>query len=106
MKKYCFDIDGTICSNTNGSYELARPYLNRIDFIKALIESGHTVYFQTARGSETGKDWSELTRDQLVSWGIKNPKIFFNKPTADIYVDDKGINSEIFNWTSSNLEII
>ena len=101
MKKYCFDIDGTICTNTEGSYELALPYLGRIEFIKTLISKGHFVYFQTARGSETGIDWSELTHSQLTSWGIQNPKIYFNKPTADFYVDDKGINSEEFDWSTS-----
>ena len=101
MKKYCFDIDGTICTNTEGSYELALPYLDRIEFINSLVSKGHVVYFQTARGSETGIDWSELTHRQLTSWGIHDPKIYFNKPTADIYVDDKGINSEEFDWSRS-----
>lgn len=104
MSKYCFDIDGTICSNTDGEYELARPFLDRIEYIKSLITKGHVVYFQTARGSETGIDWTELTHKQLVSWGIINPKVYFNKPTADIYVDDKGMNSEVFNWSISNTE--
>ena len=27
---YCFDIDGTICSFTDGNYESAVPYSNRI----------------------------------------------------------------------------
>ena len=27
MKRYCFDIDGTICTNTWGEYEDAEPFL-------------------------------------------------------------------------------
>ena len=27
VKVYCFDIDGTICTNTDGDYEKAKPYL-------------------------------------------------------------------------------
>ena len=33
MKNYCIDIDGTICSNTDGEYENAKPYIKRIEEI-------------------------------------------------------------------------
>ena len=33
MKKYCIDIDGTICTNTNGNYEKAEPFPDRIEQI-------------------------------------------------------------------------
>ena len=98
-KKYCFDIDGTLCTNTYGDYGLAKPYPARIEVVKKLIALGHIVFFYTARGSETGLDWSHLTRSQLVEWGIDDPIIFFGKPSADIYIDDKAINSEIFEWS-------
>ena len=30
---YVFDIDGTICTNTNGDYLTAKPLQDRIDII-------------------------------------------------------------------------
>ena len=96
--KYCFDIDGTICTNTFGEYEEAQPFLDRIQRINQLIAGGHIVVFLTARGSETGINWSDLTHRQLSSWGIENPRIFFGKPSADFYIDDRGISDSSFDW--------
>ncbi len=41
MKKliYCFDLDGTLCTNTDGSYELAKPYLDRIRIVNDLYRT-------------------------------------------------------------------
>ena len=33
---YVIDIDGTICSNTNGNYEDAKPIVDRIKLINKL----------------------------------------------------------------------
>lgn len=98
MKKnrYCFDIDGTICTNTDGEYQNAIPYADRIQKIRSLILDGNEVFFMTARGSETGIDWSDLTTNQLREWGLPESKIFFGKPSADFYVDDKATNVNDF----------
>ena len=51
---YVFDIDGTICLNTNGEYEKAEPITERIDKVNALYDAGHTIVFQTVSG-KTGR---------------------------------------------------
>lgn len=91
---YCFDIDGTICSNTDGDYHKADPRPDVIQKINALLDYGHTIYFYTARGATTGLDWRELTEKQLHEWGVRYHRLYFGKPTADFYVDDKSINIE------------
>jgi len=96
LKTFCFDIDGTICSNTEGEYTKAKPYKERIKKINQLHESGNKIIFYTARGSTTNKDWTELTKKQLNQWGVKYDDVFFKKPTADIYVDDK--HNDYFGW--------
>ncbi len=96
---YCFDIDGTICSNTNGRYDEAEPLHGVIQLVNALYEKNHTIYFYTARGSTTGLDWEAKTKAQLKNWGVKYHELFFGKPTADIYIDDKCIN--IAEWIKS-----
>ena len=92
LMKYCFDIDGTICTFTDGNYEIALPYLDRIQHVNELISLGNEVIFHTARGSETGIDWCEFTIKQLIKWCITNPKIYFGKPSVDLYVDDRGVS--------------
>ena len=47
---YVFDIDGTICTTTDGDYALAKPLKDRIAMVNKLYDEGHTIVFQTARG--------------------------------------------------------
>ncbi len=98
MTIFAFDIDGTICSNTYGKYELAEPFKTRINFINNLYESGHTIKMFTARGSTTNKDWFKFTQDQITNWGLKYHELILGKPEADIFIDDKAINQNEFDW--------
>tara|TARA_Y100000034_G_C6706783_1_gene311985 strand:- start:156 stop:488 length:333 start_codon:yes stop_codon:yes gene_type:complete len=101
---YVFDIDGTICSNTNGNYEEAKPYIDRIKKVNELYDSGNTIIFLTARGmGRSGNSeamayslFYEFTKQQLQSWGVKHHNLFLGKPSGDIYVDDKGIRDDRF----------
>lgn len=94
--RYCFDIDGTLCTNTEGAYEEAKPFPNVIARVNQLYAEGHQILLCTARGSTTGIDWRELTERQMAAWGVKYHALFMGKPTADLYVDDKAIN--IAQW--------
>ena len=47
---YVFDIDGTICSKTDGDYTQAQPFPERIQKVNDLYDEGHTIIFLTARG--------------------------------------------------------
>ncbi len=93
---YCFDIDGTICTNTSGDYEKAEPFVDRINLVNKLYIEDHKIILFTARGSTTNLDWTELTKQQLKDWGVKYNELIFGKPDADIFVDDKGISDKIF----------
>lgn len=94
--KYCFDIDGTICTNTDGDYESALPLLERITIVNNLYREKNEIILFTSRGSTTSLDWTELTKKQLDDWGVKYHKLIFGKPEADIFVDDKAISDKLF----------
>ena len=96
IKIYCFDIDGTICTISVEDYSMAEPYPERINQINALYDEGNKIIFNTARGYETGIDWSDLTRSQLENWGVKFHSLYFSKPAADYYIDDKNI--DLYDW--------
>jgi hypothetical protein len=104
--KYIVDIDGTICTKTeNTNYTFAEPHKFRIEHFNSLFESGDEIHYWTARGSNSGTDWSELTKKQLDSWGVKYTSLSFKKPSYDIWIDDKAINVESYFLTlSSNLQ--
>ena len=98
--KYCFDIDGTLChtpSNPDGHgmrYGDATPYPWMVKLVNRLYDEGHYIIMMTARGRGSGINHSDLTRNQLAMWGYKYHELepMFHKPTADIFIDDKGIN--------------
>ncbi len=93
---YCIDIDGTLCSNTNGEYNKAKPFYDRIKKVNILYNQGNTIVLYTSRGSTTGKHWKDLTEKQLKEWEVKYTKLLLGKPFYDIWVDDKAVNSEDF----------
>ena len=101
---YVFDIDGTICTVSDGDYESATPLRDRIEKINYLYDEGHKIIFQTARGmgrSNNSESFAyakfyEFTKQQLKDWGVKHHSLFLGKPAGDIYVDDKGISDENF----------
>ena len=102
---YCFDIDGTICTSVeNSDYESAMPIEIMKTTINNLYESGNTIKFFTARGCVSGKDWTEVTKRQLDSWGFKYHELIMNKkPHADCFVDDRGI--DVNSWISKQNQI-
>jgi FMN phosphatase YigB (HAD superfamily) len=96
LKSYCFDLDGTLCTNTEGEYAQAFPLRDRILKVNELYEQGNRILIYTARGTVTGIDWRELTQNQLDEWGVKHHELRLGKPFADIYVDDRGISDGVF----------
>lgn len=88
-KTYIVDIDGTICVTRNGNYPESQPLPERIAKINALYDDGHTIIYWTARGMASGKDWSELTQQQVDAWGCKYHELRMGKPSYDVWVDDK-----------------
>jgi|TARA_B100000965_G_C19189625_1_gene582559 uncharacterized HAD superfamily protein len=108
LKTYCVDIDGTICSPTVGrDYHKALPWKDRISKINKLYDEGNTIIYFTARGmgrfagdpdaaTKAAAILTDLTKDQLKSWGCKYHTLILGKPHADYFIDDKGINSDEF----------
>ena len=109
-KRYCVDIDGTICSPTVGrEYHKAEPWENRIKALNKLYDEGNYIIYFTARAMGRFADLPhsvasvkakevlfELTRQQLEEWGVKYNELIMGKPHADFFIDDKGVKDEDF----------
>jgi D-sedoheptulose 7-phosphate isomerase len=93
---YCFDLDGTLCTNTFGEYENALPIFEAIKKVNDLYDFGHTIKIFTARGTGSGLNWQEKTEKQLNLWGIRYHELILGKPEADFYIDDRGIAAHDF----------
>jgi len=98
---YCFDIDGTICSDTDGDYRHAVPFRETIAAVNRLFAEGHRIVLYTARGATTGMDWRKVTERQLRMWGVHYHVLYMGKPAADVYIDDKAVNAE--DWRKINI---
>jgi len=93
--KYCFDLDGTLCSNTWGEYSKAQPFKDCIAEVNKLFSENNTIKIFTARGTTSGTDWTDLTKLQLEAWGVKYHELIMNiKPPADLIIDDIAINAK------------
>jgi len=94
------DIDETICEHpkTSGKrdYAAATPLVKNIEKINKFYDAGHTIVYWTARGGTTGEDHSLLTSTQLDDWGVKYAELKMGKPSYDIFICDKAINSREF----------
>ena len=105
---YCIDIDGTLTEPHKGTPWDAVPLYDRIDKVNKLYDEGATIYLMTARGfvhsttrypddilaqqREADYHVRSRTEKQLKEWGVKYTKLFFGKPRAWKYVDDRAIN--------------
>ena len=109
-KRYCVDIDGTICSPTVGrDYHKAEPWQDRIKVLNKLYDEGNYIIYFTARAMGRFADQPhsvasvkakevlfELTKQQLEEWGVKYNELIMGKPHADFFIDDKGVKDEDF----------
>jgi hypothetical protein len=87
------DIDETICHSPNKDYPNSTPIYENISKANQLYDQGHTIVYWTARGSSSGIDWSELTQQQLNKWEVKHHQLKLGKPSYDLFIDDKALNT-------------
>ena len=121
MKPYCFDLDGTLCTqirNDSGQpsqdpgevYAQAQPIKDRIAVVNRLHREGNKILIDTARGSKNWHrraEWLKLTTDQLKEWGVKYDGLRLGeKLVADFYIDDLGHSDVSFfeNVKGSNTD--
>lgn len=100
--RYVFDLDGTLCTLTDGNYFDACPIQSRVNKVNSLYDEGHHITIHTARGmSRSNNDhakakelFEDLTRNQLIMWGVKFHELFLGKPAGDVYIDDKAMRDD------------
>ena len=102
-RRFCFDLDNTLVSpcKVAGDYSTVGPVWENIEFARYLKRMGHTIIIHTARRMKThagnvGKiiaDIAKITFETLDNFGIPYDEVYFGKPIADYYIDDKAINA-------------
>jgi capsule biosynthesis phosphatase len=108
LKTICFDIDNVICkTNAKSEYSKSTPIKKNIKIINKAFNCGFNIILYTARymGRSKGnlvvvhKQIKPLTIKQLKNWGVRYHKIYFGKPSFDLFIDDKSLFFKK-NWSS------
>ena len=94
-KIICFDIDNVICTTTGRNYRNAKPNKAGIKKINYLFKSGYMIKLFTSRymgrnmenKSKAKKQGYKMTANQLKKWNVNYHKLFFGKPSFDLFVD-------------------
>ena len=110
---YCFDLDGTICHTKlpNQEYSDVLPIEGMPEFLRFLKEKNHTIIINTARHMKTCNNnvgmvvakQGRLLFEWLAKHDIPYDEIYFGKPLADYYIDDKAIVFEDINQLKNDL---
>lgn len=113
--RICIDIDGTICSlrQPHECYKQVTPLKGAVEKIKELKEKGYYIILSTARHMKTCESnvGKVIAREgfTLLEWlnqhGFVYDEIWFGKPYAHVYIDDKAFK---FNgsWDSFEEELL
>lgn len=108
--RICIDLDKTLC--VGRPYKDAVPFTGAADFLRLLKKQGHTIIIHTARGmgrnngdaGKAVKDIGLITLSQLEDWQFVYDEIYFGKPAADLYIDDKALLAVSYSQLEEQIE--
>jgi len=102
-QRICFDLDDTLVTKPekDSNYSTVKPIQHNIDVLNYLKRIGHTIIINTARRMKTHNgnvgrvitDVGQITLKTLSDFNINYDELYFGKPFADYYIDDKAINA-------------
>ena len=108
------DLDGTICNikKNNQSYNELTPIHGAAEKIKELRKQGHYIIIFSSRHMATCesnigkvvKRIGKTTLDWLEKYSIEYDEIFFGKPNAEIYIDDRSFRFS--SWEKINEDVL
>jgi len=111
--RICIDLDGVISpiKKADQSYEGLEPLPGAVEKIKELRKKGHYIIIQTARHMKTCesnmgkimKKIAKITLDWLEKHNIEYDEIYFGKPNAEIYIDDRAVKFSSWDEITEDL---
>lgn len=112
--RIAIDLDGTICpiKGPNQSYAELEPLPGAVERLRQLRAAGHYVIILTARNMATYqsnvgkvmKNIGKITLDWLERYGVEYDEVYFGKPNAEVYLDDRGIR--FTSWAEVTDELL
>jgi capsule biosynthesis phosphatase len=114
MRRIAIDLDGTICpvKAPSASYADLVPNPGAVERIRELRSAGYYVIILTARNMATCegnlgrvmKNVGRITLNWLEQHGVEYDEIYFGKPNADLYIDDRAFRFS--DWASVTPDVV
>lgn len=97
------DFDDVLCDSRNvkQGFKMGEPVDGAIDAMRLLKSKGHLLVIHTVRGNRP-----EHVEKWLDHFGIPYDEVTDLKPSADLYIDDKGLRFETWALTMPLLKAI
>ena len=105
--RIAIDLDGTICpiKQPHQSYTELEPLPGAVGRIHDLRIAGHYIIILTARNMATCesnlgkvmKNIGKITLDWLEKYNVEYDEIYFGKPNAEVYLDDRAVRFVSWN---------
>lgn len=111
--RICIDLDGSICftKKEEEEYSEVKPMPGAVESIQRLKGKGHYIIIHTSRHMKTCESnvgrivakQGKILIDWLDRYGIPYDEIWFGKPLADVYIDDKAM--KFTDWETTVKEL-
>ncbi|SFB99525.1 capsule biosynthesis phosphatase [Flexibacter flexilis DSM 6793] len=108
------DLDGTLCPirQKHEKYAELPPLPHAVERMKELKAQGHYLIISTARNMATCeanvgkvmKNVGKITLEWLDKHDIPYDEIFFGKPNAELYIDDRALR--FHSWAEVTDELL
>ncbi|MBN1894314.1 capsular biosynthesis protein [bacterium] len=112
--RIAIDLDGTICpiKQPNQNYSDLVPLPGAVERLRDLRAKGHYIIILTARNMATCqsnlgkvmKNVGRITLGWLEKYGVEYDEIYFGKPNAEVYIDDRAIRFQ--DWAHMTDELL
>src|SRR5215813_3545737 len=99
--RIAIDLDGVIAQlkSAEESYAEVKPVPGAVERLKALRAQGHYIIINSARNMATCeanlgrvmKNVGRITLEWLDQHGVEYDEIYFGKPNAEVYLDDRAV---------------
>lgn len=107
------DLDGTICpiKQKHQDYSELEPLPGAVEKLREMKEHGHYIIIMTARNMATQesnlgkvmKNIGKTTLEWLDKHQVPYDEIYFGKPNAHLYIDDRAFRFENWEQIDNNL---
>jgi capsule biosynthesis phosphatase len=112
--RIAIDLDGVIAElkTSSESYADVKPVPGAVERLRELRAAGHYIIINSARNMATCeanlgrvmRNVGKVTLEWLEHHGVEYDEIYFGKPNAELYIDDRAVR--FVEWQAINDDLL